>query len=213
MSHRKSTSIFRFQSLSQILQKIRAIFGALLTLLLGLNDSLTDIPIHLHSTEVHTPNRILPCRSDNLPHFIIEVLYILYLVHSTNDTDFLLRFSISKNYFYRLSYNQKTKQFNSKSDPYNVLSLCKRGIKNSFFCFFVCSLIKVGEVNMNLNSTPRRSYYKKNTATRTGDSVKFCIIYMIGKFYSSTLPHSISTLLLPNYYCSSSSKSILTCWD
>lgn len=119
---------------------------------------------------------------------------------------------------------QKTKQFNSKSDPYNVLSLYKRGIKNSFFCFFVCSLIKVGEVNMNLNSTPRRSYYKKNAATRTGDSVKFCIIYLIGKFYNSTLPfsistllytlpHSISTLLLPNYYCSSSSKSILACWD
>ena len=28
-----------------------------------------------------------------------------------------------------------------------------------------------------------------------------------------TLPHSISTLLLPNYDCSSSSKSILACWD
>ena len=92
---------------------------------------------------------------------------------------------------------QKTKQFNSKSDPYNVLSLCKRGIKNSFFCFFVCSLIKVGEVNMNLNSTPRRSYYKKNAATRTGDSVKFCIIYLIGKFYNSTLPFPFLPYFIP----------------
>ena len=30
---------------------------------------------------------------------------------------------------------------------------------------------------------------------RTGDSVKFCIIYLIGKFYNSTLTFSISTLL------------------
>ena len=32
--------------------------------------------------------------------------------------------------------------------------------------------------------TPRQSYDKKNAATRTGDSVKFCIIYLIGKFYN-----------------------------
>ena len=83
---------------------------------------------------------------------------------------------------------------------------------------------KICHFSLTLNSTPRRSYDKKNAATRTGDSVKFCIIYLIGKFYKSTLPfsistllytlpHSISTLLLPNYYCSSSSKSILACWD
>ena len=55
---------------------------------------------------------------------------------------------------------------------------------------------KICHFSLTLNSTPRRSYDKKNAATRTGDSVKFCIIYLIGKFYQfSTLPISSSTLL------------------
>ena len=43
---------------------------------------------------------------------------------------------------------------------------------------------KICHFSLTLNSTPRRSYDKKNAATRTGDSVKFCIIYLIGKFYN-----------------------------
>ena len=97
---------------------------------------------------------------------------------------------------------------------------------------------KICHFSLTLNSTPRRSYDKKNAATRTGDSVKFCIIYLIGKFhqfyptyfkfhptlyptYLHFLPYFYRTLnafyrtiteFLPNY-CSSSSKSILGCWD
>lgn len=44
----------------------------------------------IDTIEVHTTNRILPCRSDNIPHFIIEVLYILYLVHTTKILIFFL---------------------------------------------------------------------------------------------------------------------------
>lgn len=101
-------------------------------------------------------------------------------------------------------------------------ALSTRASANSSKSLLVTSILRL--VTLTLNSTPRRSYDKKNAATRTGDSVKFCIIYLIGKFYNSTLPfsistllytlpHSISILLLPNYYCSSSSKSILACWD
>ena len=43
---------------------------------------------------------------------------------------------------------------------------------------------KICHFSLTLYSTPRRSYDKKNAATRTGDSVKFCIIYLIGKFYN-----------------------------
>jgi len=41
------------------------------------------------------------------------------------------------------------------------------------------------------------SHDKKNAATRTGDSVKFCIIYLIGKFYNSTLPFPFLPYFIP----------------
>ena len=52
----------------------------------------------------------------------------------------------------------------------------------TFGCLNECQ--KICHFSLTLNSTPRRSYDKKNAATRTGDSVKFCIIYLIGKFYN-----------------------------
>ena len=56
---------------------------------------------------------------------------------------------------------------------------------------------KICHFSLTLNSTPRRSYDKKNAATRTGDSVKFCIIYLIGKFYNSTLPFPFLPYFIP----------------
>ena len=48
---RKACTILRLKLLSQILNKIWAVFSTLFTLLLGLKDPLANIPIHLHSTE------------------------------------------------------------------------------------------------------------------------------------------------------------------
>ena len=58
-------------------------------------------------------------------------------------------------------------------------ALSTRASANSSKSLLVTSILRL----VALNSTPRRSYDKKNAVTRTGDSVKFCIIYLIGKFY------------------------------
>ena len=60
-------------------------------------------------------------------------------------------------------------------------ALSTRASANSSKSLLVTSMLRLEIIT--LNSTPRRSYDKKNAATRTGDSVKFCIIYLIGKFY------------------------------
>ena len=65
LSTSKSAPILRFQPLRKPLYQITTILGPGLSLLLLLKYPATDIPVHLHTAEVHAPYSPFSCFVDN----------------------------------------------------------------------------------------------------------------------------------------------------